>query len=76
MATFWANYFWSFLLIWPPSYLVKERGFSLSKMATVGLMGSAAGALSVRYIGAVEGLLPRAEIENWMTRTPLRRASD
>ena len=33
---FLANYFWFFLLIWLPSYLVKERGFSIARMATVG----------------------------------------
>jgi MFS transporter, ACS family, D-galactonate transporter len=33
---FFANYFWFFLLIWLPSYLVKERGFSIMRMATVG----------------------------------------
>jgi cyanate permease len=35
---FLANYFWFFLLIWLPSYLVKERGFSIARMATVGSM--------------------------------------
>ena len=33
---FLANYFWFFLLIWLPSYFVKERGFSMARMATVG----------------------------------------
>ena len=37
-----------------------------------GLMGNAAGALSVQSIGAVEGLLPRIEMEHWMARTSLR----
>lgn len=37
-----------------------------------GLMGNAAGALSVQSIGAVEGLLPRVEMDQWMARTPLR----
>jgi sugar/nucleoside kinase (ribokinase family) len=37
-----------------------------------GLMGNAAGALSIQTIGAVEGLLPRQEFEEWMARTPLR----
>jgi sugar/nucleoside kinase (ribokinase family) len=39
---------------------------------TAGLMGNAAGALSVQSIGAVEGLLPRIEMERWMARTRLR----
>jgi MFS family permease len=33
---FCANYFWFFLLTWLPMYLVKERGMSLERMATVG----------------------------------------
>jgi MFS family permease len=33
---FCANYFWFFLLTWLPSYLVKERHFSMDRMATVG----------------------------------------
>jgi ACS family D-galactonate transporter-like MFS transporter len=33
---FLANYFWFFLLIWLPSYLVNERGFSITRMATIG----------------------------------------
>jgi len=37
-----------------------------------GLMGNAAGALSVQQIGAVEGLLPRTRLEQWMADTPRR----
>jgi len=37
-----------------------------------GLMGNAAGGLSVQHIGAVEGLLSRADLEEWMSRTKLR----
>lgn len=33
---FCGNYFWFFLLIWLPTYLVKERGLSMKGMATVG----------------------------------------
>ena len=33
---FCANYFWYFLLTWLPLYLVKERHFSMERMATVG----------------------------------------
>ncbi len=33
---FCGNYFWFFLLIWLPSYLLKERGFSIRKMASIG----------------------------------------
>jgi MFS transporter, ACS family, D-galactonate transporter len=33
---FCSNYFWYFVLTWLPFYLVRERHFSLSKMATIG----------------------------------------
>ncbi len=33
---FCGNYFWFFLLTWLPSYLVKERGYSIEGMAAVG----------------------------------------
>jgi predicted MFS family arabinose efflux permease len=36
LAHFCGNYFWFFLLTWLPSYLVKERGYSIEGMATVG----------------------------------------
>jgi MFS family permease len=32
---FCGNYFWFFLLTWMPSYLVKERGLSIERMANV-----------------------------------------
>lgn len=32
---FCGNYFWFFLLTWLPSYLVKERNFSIARMANV-----------------------------------------
>ncbi len=32
---FCGNYFWFFLLTWLPSYLVKERNFSIQRMANV-----------------------------------------
>lgn len=33
---FCGNYYWFFLLIWLPLYLVRGRGFSMSRMATIG----------------------------------------
>jgi MFS transporter, ACS family, D-galactonate transporter len=33
---FCSNYFWYFVLTWLPFYLVRERHFSLSEMATIG----------------------------------------
>jgi hypothetical protein len=32
---FCGNYFWFFLLTWIPSYLVKERGLAIEKMANI-----------------------------------------
>jgi MFS family permease len=36
LAMFCLGYVWYFLLTWLPSYLVRERGFSLRDMATLG----------------------------------------
>jgi len=33
LGHFCGNYFWFFLLTWPPTYLIKYRGFSIEKMA-------------------------------------------
>jgi MFS family permease len=35
LGHFCGNYFWFFLLTWIPSYLVKERGLAIDKMANV-----------------------------------------
>jgi MFS transporter, ACS family, D-galactonate transporter len=35
LGHFCGNYFWFFLLTWMPSYFVKERGFSVGKMADI-----------------------------------------
>jgi ACS family D-galactonate transporter-like MFS transporter len=35
LGHFCGNYFWFFLLTWIPSYLVKERGMSIGRMASV-----------------------------------------
>jgi MFS family permease len=48
---FLANYFWFFLLIWLPSYLVKERGFSLTRMATIGAAAYCAVAAATLFAG-------------------------
>jgi len=37
-----------------------------------GRMGNAVGALCVLRIGAVEGLLPRQQLEQWIAQTPIR----
>ena len=57
---FSGNYLWYFLITWLPSYLVKERGFSMSTMAVAGsiafcVTGTATiitGALADRIIAA------------------------
>ena len=54
---FLANYFWFFLLIWLPSYLVKERGFSLTRMATVG---------SAAYCAVAGATLCAGWISDWL----------
>jgi len=36
LGHFSGNYLWYFLITWLPSYLVKERGFSMSTMASAG----------------------------------------
>jgi ACS family D-galactonate transporter-like MFS transporter len=38
MGHFSGNYLWYFLITWLPSYLVKERGFSMTAMASAGAM--------------------------------------
>jgi MFS family permease len=57
---FCSNYFWYFLLTWLPFYLVRERHFSMSTMATLGALAyfvsaaatTIAGWLSDRAIAA------------------------
>ncbi len=46
-----------------------QRGASL---AEAGQFANAVAGLSVQHIGAVEGVLPRADTEAWMRSTPLR----
>jgi ACS family D-galactonate transporter-like MFS transporter len=53
LGHFCGNYFWFFLLTWIPSYLVKERGLSIGKMANVisiSLVVVAAATLSAGWI--------------------------
>jgi MFS transporter, ACS family, D-galactonate transporter len=57
---FCSNYFWYFVLTWLPFYLVREKHFSLSKMATIGagaylitgLVTTLTGFVSDRFIAA------------------------
>ncbi len=50
----------------------RQRGASL---AAAGQFANAVAALSVQKIGAVEGILPTAETEAWMRKTPLRQVT-
>jgi MFS transporter, ACS family, D-galactonate transporter len=57
---FCANYYWYFLLTWLPFYLVRERKYSMDRMATfgamaylaIGISAIAGGWLSDRWIAA------------------------
>jgi len=57
---FCGNYFWYFLLSWLPFYLVRERGFSMQQMGSLGSLAyfvtaaatTVAGLLSDRFIAA------------------------
>lgn len=48
---FCSNYFWYFLLTWLPFYLVQERGFSMSTMATVGALAYIVSAAATMLAG-------------------------
>ncbi len=57
---FCGNYYWFFLLIWLPSYLIHDRGLSMRSMATVGSAAYvvvAAGTLTAGWIS--DALLKR-----------------
>ena len=48
---FCGNYFWYFLLTWLPFYLVRERGFSMEKMAVIGALAYLATAVTTTVTG-------------------------
>lgn len=50
---FCGNYLWYFLITWLPSYLVKERGFSMSQMAYVGALAFGVTGVTTIITGAV-----------------------
>jgi len=50
---FSGNYLWYFLITWLPSYLVKERGFSMSNMAYVGALAFFVTGITTIITGAV-----------------------
>jgi len=50
---FCGNYLWYFLITWLPSYLVKERGLSMSQMAYVGALAFLVTGITTIITGAV-----------------------
>jgi MFS transporter, ACS family, D-galactonate transporter len=48
---FCGNYFWYFLLTWLPFYLVRERGFSMEKMAVIGALAYSVTAVATTFAG-------------------------
>ena len=56
---FCANYFWFFLLIWLPTYLVNDRGLNMHAMADTG---------SVAYFIVAAGTLSAGWISDWLLR--------
>jgi MFS family permease len=66
---FCGNYFWYFLLTWLPFYLVRERGFSLTQMASLGSLAYLVTAVTSVIAGAVSD---RA-IANGATPTRVRK---
>jgi MFS family permease len=56
---FFGNYFWFFLLIWLPSYLVNDRGLSMRRMATLG---------SIAYFVIAGSTLMAGWISDWLLK--------
>jgi MFS transporter, ACS family, D-galactonate transporter len=50
---FSGNYLWYFLITWLPSYLVKERGFSMSEMAYIGALAFCVTGITTIITGAL-----------------------
>ncbi len=48
---FCGNYYWYFLLTWMPFYLVRERNFSMNRMATIGSLAYFATASATTLAG-------------------------
>jgi predicted MFS family arabinose efflux permease len=67
---FCGNYFWYFLLTWLPSYLVRERGFSMDTMAVL----SAAAYCVTGVATSVTGWLADRAIAAGSTPTRVRKA--
>lgn len=59
---FCGNYYWFFLLIWLPLYLVRGRGFSMSRMATIGAAAYLLIAAATLSAGWVSDVLLKRDI--------------
>jgi MFS transporter, ACS family, D-galactonate transporter len=66
---FCSNYFWYFVLTWLPFYLVRERHFSLSKMATIG----ASAYLITGFVTTLTGFISDRLIARGATSTRVRK---
>jgi len=70
-ALFCANYFWFFLLTWLPTYLVRDRGYSMDRMATVGSMAY----FAIAAATVVAGWLSDRWIARGMSPTRARKGT-
>lgn len=70
LGHFCGNYFWFFLLTWIPSYLVKERGMRIDKMANVVSLCLVAVAAATLLAGWISDRL----IERGMTPGRVRKS--
>ena len=66
---FCSNYFWYFVLTWLPFYLVRERHFSMSEMATIG----ASAYLVTGAVTTLTGLISDRLIAGGATPTRVRK---
>lgn len=66
---FCSNYFWYFVLTWLPFYLVRERHFSLSEMATIGSCAY----LMTGAVTTLTGLISDRKIAGGSTPTRVRK---
>jgi ACS family D-galactonate transporter-like MFS transporter len=69
-GVFFSNYLWYFELTWLPSYLVQERHFSMTAMATVGMIPYLFCAAST----AVAGMLTFRSLARGASVTRVRKA--
>ena len=66
VGLFCANYFWYFLVTWLPLYLVKERHYSMKRMAAVGSLAY----FAIAGVTIVCGWLSDRWIREWRLSEP------